>query len=276
MHDYGTDYFSTLDSYPANVANSYGLYYLIGLLFGKVGFPFFVFWLFVSILLGYSFYVYLLNFSQNKFLDKFIIFAFTIGYVIPWFSFQNYRFGAALLLLLSGLGTGLKKSIFKIILAIGIHSISILLIPFLFIKKINRFFFFFFAIVVSYIFYLFFDDVTKLMLTYIGYENYISDFVQYSDTSGPNFLVFVRLILLIVCSHFIIKQDYYVSYFLFIMVYTFSIIFTPFYGRLTPFAILFILVAMQHEFSWFKILFLALILVDSYFSITKSIFHYEL
>jgi hypothetical protein len=278
FNDLGSDFYSTLESYPKEIANGYGFYYVLGDLFGKINLPFIIFWFFSSFFLSISFYIYIsnTNFSGIKKygIDYFIVVFFVLGFIIPWFSFQNYRFGAALLLLTSTLGKTIKKSVIKITIAVSIHSLCVIFIPFLFIKKQSKIVFVFLSSVILFLVYVNLEFITQITLKYIGYENYLSDFEQFSDNKVMNWLVYVRLSCLIYCGYLLIKKEYYSGLFSFIAIYVLSVLFTPFYGRLTPFIYLYIIIGMKREFSWGKVVFLFLLLIDSYFSITKSIFHY--
>lgn len=275
--EFGRDFFSTIDDYPFEIADGYGLYHFIGSLLGKFTIQFYVFWIFISLTLGYSVYVFLRSISsqvQGNLLNSLIVFLFVIGYVLPWFSFQNYRYGAALLLL-GSIDLKNKKSIFKFIFAAIIHSLSILFLPYFLIvkyqfskKKTILLLLFILGLI-----FLLKDRLFLFFLNMFGYENYANDLLNIEERES--FMIsLIRLGVFLIIGSNIIKKELVAPFFYLLVIYFIAIMYTPFHGRIAPFIYIIIIKSINQNKPIYKTIFAVFLIIEGYFSITKSIFHY--
>lgn len=204
-----------------------------------------------------------------------ILFTFVLGYIVPWFAFQNYRYGAVLLLLGSISLKG-KSKYFKFLLAGFIHSLSVIFIPYFIIiyYKITTKKVVFIAILLGLFFYLFISQILVVILSLIGYENYTNDLLQISEGRESILLSLIRCFILFFVGFKIIKDEYKSGFIYLLIIYCMAILFTPFHGRFIPFIYIVLVKILNNEKSNYKLIFLSFLIIESYFSITKSIFHY--
>lgn len=275
--DFGRDFFSTIDNYPFEIADGYGLYYYIGLLLGKFSVDFYVFWIFISLILGYAVFVFLKSISsqvQGNFLNSFIVFLFIVGYVLPWFSFQNYRYGAALLIL-GSIDILNKKSIFKYFLATIIHSLSVLFLPYFLLVKyqFSKKKIILFLLIVLGIITILKDQLLLFFLNLFGYENYANDLLNIEERESI-VISLIRLGVFLIVGTKIIKKELVAPFFYLLAIYFIAIMYTPFHGRIAPFIYIIIIKSINQHKPVYKLIFAVFLIIEGYFSITKSIFHY--
>jgi hypothetical protein len=275
--DFGKDFFSTFDNYPFEIADGYGLYYLIGTLLGELSVDFYVFWVIISMILGYAVYIFLNSIPsqvQGNLLNSLIVFLFVTGYVLPWFSFQNYRYGAALLIL-GSIDILNKKSILNYFLATIIHSLSVLFLPYYvvvkyqFSKKKTMLFLF----IVLGIIIILKDQLLFFSLNLFGYEKYTNDLLSIGERESIT-LSLIRLGVFLIIGSKIIKKEFVAPFFYLLVIYFIAIMYTPFHGRIAPFIYIIIIKTINQNKPTYKIIFALFLIIEGYFSITKSIFHY--
>lgn len=276
--DFGNDFYSTLENYPFEIADGYGLYHYYALILGVLQISFSFFWISISIVLSLSLWYFLisLDYSISKLsYNTLILFTFVLGYIIPWFAFQNYRYGSALLLLGSISLVG-KSKYFKFLLSVLIHSLSVIFIPYFVIVyyKITTKKVVLVAIVLSLFFYLFVEQILIVLLSLIGYENYTNDLLQISEGRESILLSLIRCFILFFVGCKIIKDEYKSGFIYLLIIYCMAILFTPFHGRFIPFIYIILVKVLNNEKSNYKLIFLSFLIIESYFSIAKSIFHY--
>ncbi len=250
----GRDFFSTLDSYPNDIADGYGIYYYVGLWLGYFEFDFIYFWLFISILLSISLAVFLkkiLDYNQAGKIYSLLV-LFVIGFTLPWFGFQNYRYGAALLILFSAyfIVSNIKKSL-TAFFACCIHPLAILWVVFYFIieKLKNKLLLAGFLLLFGFFYFNYSEDINFYILGLLKYDMYAGDLIKYSESETQIFVPFVRCFLFLIVSQFVLKglasyKFFYITFFYFITVY-----FTPFHGRLLPGVYIYLLILLTKQES---------------------------
>lgn len=278
FYDLGRDFFSTLDSYPKEVANSYGLYFLIASFLGYFRIEFHVFWVLISIILGLSTSFFLNSISKEtktNTLNKAILLIFIFGYIIPWFSFQNYRYGAALLIL-GSISFIDKNSVIKSAIASTIHSVTLLFLPYFIILKLHlklkKITYFFIIIIIGSIYFLK-EKLINITINLLGYDNYFNDLSLLEERESI-IMSLIRLGILFFIGINIQKKENITGFFYLLIIYLSSILLTPFHGRIAPFLLIIIVKNLDNKKSFYKFCFLVYLLIESYFSITRSIFHY--
>lgn len=251
---FGKDFFSTFESYPNNIADGYGLYFYVGLFMGYFSFNFVYYWIFVSFLLGLSIAFFLNRVLRNNNSGKirFIFFLFVFGFILPWFGFQNFRYGTALLILFSAyfINSTIKK-IFTAFFACCIHPLAILWVVFYFIieKLKNKLLLAGFLILFGFFYFKYNEGINLYILGLLKYDMYANDLIKYSESETQIFVPFVRCFFFLVVSQFVLRGLASYNFFYITIFYFLTVYFTPFHGRLLPGVYLYLLVLLTKQES---------------------------
>jgi hypothetical protein len=233
---YGRDFFSTVDSFPYEIANGYGAYNILGLICGYYSLEFVYFWLTVSLVLSLAFFCFAFKFTYIYSLSYLLLTVFIFGIIVPWFCYQNFRYGASLLFLVASLNV--SKSISRIIFVVIsglIHPLSVIwFVMYFFISKLNlrtTIAFMLFALVFTF---LWGNTLFIYVMKISTYGNYINDFLEHGENWGNTKLSFLRCALFFIVTFVAYRGFEFQIMFSSLVVYAFSIYYTPFHGRVLP------------------------------------------
>ncbi|OLY93384.1 hypothetical protein SAMN05444008_107201 [Cnuella takakiae] len=272
----GRDFFSTWESFPSEVADGYGLYSLMGKTIGFAFGSFHVFWFFVALLLALSFNSFAKAYSK---LDPspaalLLLGVFTIGFVVPWFCFQNFRFGTAVLLIVPAFFDPPKKFSMKAVFSMASHSLSFIVIGFqLMYRTIRNWKPVVLILLITFaVFYVLKDLLILQVLALSGYENYTNDLMVYADEKESTAFPLLRTAVFAYLGLTILKGQSRLYFLLLLTVYLVAIVLTPFHGRILPIVYLVMLLfwsASVPKGKWGYICLCSLVLLEGVFSFYK-------
>ena len=117
------------------------------------------------------------------------------------------------------------------------------------------------------------DRLFLFFLNVFRYENYANDLLSIDDRESL-IISFIRLGVFLIIGSKIIKKELLSAFFYLLVVYFIAIMYTPFHGRIAPFIYIIIIKSINQNKPIYKIIFALFLIIEGYFSITKSIFHY--
>ncbi|WP_158544377.1 EpsG family protein [Pedobacter miscanthi] len=285
MYDLGYDFISTQEQFPNDVASGYGIWNWLSLFISSIGLDFDIYWILISAIFGYSVYLYLKRFSSNSDFKQskllyFLLLLFLFGYVLPWYSFAHVRYGTAVLFSAAALTYKDKKYKYGTIFFAGlIHSLVFLFLAIYLIAKIKfvKKYFFQIMLPIGAISFFYKDKILLLMLSTLSYDNYTNDLLQF-DSSSQNAIIVLRIIVISLAILFVVDKLGYSKVFLGILtaLYTVLAILTPFSGRFVELLYPNILPRLKTYNLSVLVVFFILLLAESFFSIMRVIFHYDI
>lgn len=249
----GRDYLTTQESFPFEVANGYGIYNFLAIIINKIGLGFYWFWFIISIIYAYSVYLFykkILKF-EITIINLFILYIFILGFTIPWFAFQNIRYGTALLIIFGNNNTSLKKYILYLF-GILLHALVIpTVLIFEIVNKIKNIKALFLIISVFTIIFLInninLTDFFLKILQNLNYENYSGDLILHEFNDSSKLFPYLRVFALAIIAFLGFKNIVQVKVLLILAIYLSSIIFTPFHGRILPIVYIYVLIEWMYN-----------------------------
>lgn len=266
--DTGYDLRETMFDYPNGIAYAFGIWYWIAQITNITGLGFYPFWFIVSVIFSITLYLFLTtSYKINKSCDKpffyyALLFILLTGYILPWFAFAHVRHATAVLLLLAAIEKqGFKKYIL-VLISVLIHNLCAVYFLLVIIGNIKNKYIQILIYTVMGVIIIFRDFILQVMLGLLAYSNYSGDLDEYSF-GNDNLLMILRVIVLfgiLILSIPKEKKWFLIKYNIF---YLFTILFTPFSGRILEFFYPCLLMYIGKKRTISLILLLILLLVES-------------
>jgi hypothetical protein len=285
MYNWGYDFVSTQEQYPYETASNYGLWYFLALGLNYIGLGFNVFWILISIFFSASLYLFLNAVTENKiykysYILNFILCLILFGYILPWFCFAHVRYGTAILLAIGAFKESSNpKKVVLLLLAVLIHSLIILYILIYYLSRVKfvQKHLLMMLLLLTLIVIAFKDIILVNALSFVSYENYTQDLLQF-DFGSSNYIMIFRasIILIVIIVSFRAKSPNRAFLYILTVIYAILAIFTPFSGRFIELLYPNLSVRLKTQNIIALIGLIILLCMEGYFSISRVIFHYDI